>query len=179
MKKRDFTLKVIKNIGMSDLFISAWKNKSVVDEHIVESFPSLQKLDIDDTCEGEMEYNGDFSKKELIVELLKLGFRVKNNKLKKYHFHFYKLYDDEYYLTYSDEYMEADIVDYFVSIDKIDVILSSIVGQEKTDSKDIVDETSHWEINFNDIERIKDKIKDYGGKVHYDIYVKKEIKFKK
>lgn len=77
MKKTDFILKIADTSDdICTMDISAWKGKYQVDKHICEKFPSLEKLDLADLMEGQLEYCGDMTKQQMANELIKLGFKV-------------------------------------------------------------------------------------------------------
>ena len=88
MKKSDFYLKIMDAPHDSFLFeegsafisVSAWHTNErdrMVDEHIASHlFPNLERIGLEDLAEGEMEYNGKLSKKELGEQLERMGFIV-------------------------------------------------------------------------------------------------------
>lgn len=51
-------------------------NSLVVDNHIVEGFPELEEIGIEDMVEGEMAYFGeDLSAEQMVEKLKQMGFR--------------------------------------------------------------------------------------------------------
>ena len=62
------------NIG-----VTAWyPGGAMVDDHIVENFPDLEELGLEDETEGFMScYNEDLTVEEMIDSLKELGFTIK------------------------------------------------------------------------------------------------------
>lgn len=63
------------------LSISAWNPTEgfMIDEHVTEEFEELLEIDgLEELAEGDMYYNGDLTKEEVIERLQNLGFTVED-----------------------------------------------------------------------------------------------------
>jgi hypothetical protein len=73
--KIDWQIEACQEYGTTIGICALDENKQfMVDIHVVESFPELELIDLEDEGEGDMSYHGTLSPQELVDKLKSLGF---------------------------------------------------------------------------------------------------------